>query len=161
MLLCRPPVGATHAPYSDHVDGNPGILRRDQTGRSDKDERRNQNSFHHAPNPGDPLQHRYKSGRSVTAERGWKRAFDDPIHLPNGRKLLTLGDAGHCVAALPQATQQRPEWPAAAEALLLVAESGGPVIFARIGVMVALNAGKPDPAITPRRKRAKRYRIVR
>jgi hypothetical protein len=33
--------------------------------------------------------------------------------MPNGRKLLTLGDAGHYVAALPQPTQQRPEWRAA------------------------------------------------
>jgi hypothetical protein len=34
-------------------------------------------------------------------------------------------------------------------------------MFGRIGVMRALNAGKPDPEITPRRKGAKRYRIVR
>ena len=47
------------------------------------------------------------------------------------------------------------------EALLLVAERGGPVLFARIGVMRALNTGKPDPEITPRRKGAKRYRIVK
>jgi hypothetical protein len=46
------------------------------------------------------------------------------------------------------------------QALLLVAERGGPVLFARIGVMRALNAGKPGPEITPRRKRAKAYRIV-
>ena len=49
---------------------------------------------------------------------------------------------------------------AAMQALLLVAERGGPVLFARIGVMRALNAGKPGPEITPRRKRAKAYRIV-
>jgi hypothetical protein len=95
------------------------------------------------------------------ADSGWRRAFDDPIPLPGGRILHTLGDAGHYVAALPQATQQRPEWQTAAEALLLVAKRGGPVMFARIGVMQALNAGKPGPEITPRRKRAKRYRIVR
>jgi hypothetical protein len=94
-------------------------------------------------------------------DRGWDRPFDDPIPLAGNRILHTLGDAGHYVAALPQATQQRPEWQAAAEALLLVAESGGPVMFARIGMMLALSAGKPAPEITPRRKRAKRYRIVR
>jgi hypothetical protein len=33
-------------------------------------------------------------------------------------------------------------------------------MFARVGVMRALNAGKPDPVITPRRQRAKAYRIV-
>jgi hypothetical protein len=35
------------------------------------------------------------------------------------------------------------------EALLLVAESGGPTMFARIGVMRALNHSKPAPKITP------------
>jgi len=32
-----------------------------------------------------------------------------------------------------------PEWQAAMEALMLVATSGGPTMFARIGVMRALN----------------------
>lgn len=75
--------------------------------------------------------------------------------------LRTLGDAGRYIAGLPDKVQHRPEWQAAAQALLLVAERGGPVMFARIGVMQALNAGKPDPEITPRRKRATRYRIIR
>jgi hypothetical protein len=26
--------------------------------------------------------------------RGWAREFEDPINLPNGRKLLTLRNAG-------------------------------------------------------------------
>jgi hypothetical protein len=94
-------------------------------------------------------------------DRGWKRAFDEPIPLPSGRELVTLEDAGHYIAGLSDKVQHRPEWQAAAEALLLVAESGGPTMLARIGVMRALNAGKPDPEITARRKRAKRYRIVR
>lgn len=64
-------------------------------------------------------------------------------------------------AGLSPAMQRRAEWQAAAEALLLVAERGGPAKFARIGVMRALNAGKPDPQLTPRRKPAKKYRIVR
>ena len=46
-------------------------------------------------------------------------------------------------------------------ALLLVAECGGPSMFSRIGVMRALNVGKPDPQFTSRRKPAKKYRIVR
>jgi hypothetical protein len=48
----------------------------------------------------------------------------------------------------------------AMEALLLVAESDGPTMFARIGVMRALNRSKPPPKIVPRRKRAKAYRIT-
>jgi hypothetical protein len=47
---------------------------------------------------------------------------------------------------------------AAAEALLLVVERGGPTLFARIGIMRALYPGETAP--TPRKKWARKYRIV-
>ena len=34
------------------------------------------------------------------------------------------------------------------------------VMMARIAILRALNHRKPDPEITPRRKRAKRYRVI-
>jgi hypothetical protein len=71
-------------------------------------------------------------------EKGWKRKFDDPIPLPRGRALVTLGDAGSYITKLPQAIHTAAEWQAAMEALL-VATLGGPTMFARIGVMRALN----------------------
>jgi hypothetical protein len=39
------------------------------------------------------------------------------------------------ITKLPKAEHDAPEWQAAMEALLLVAESGGPTMFARIGIM--------------------------
>ncbi len=92
------------------------------------------------------------------AERGWQREFDDPILLADGRTLSSLADAGHYIAGLSPAVQNRPEWQAAAEALLLVAERGGPAMFAGIGVMRALNAGNPKPA---RKKPAEKCRLIR
>ena len=89
----------------------------------------------------------------------WSAAFDAPIALPEGRKLETLLDAGDYIAGLSPAMQRRPEWQAATEALLLVAERNGPTMFARIGMMRALNAGKPVPGIE-RGKRAKVYRVL-
>lgn len=71
--------------------------------------------------------------------KGWQCRFDAPIILPNGRKLLTLKDAGTYITKLARAEHDAPEWQAAMEALILVAEKGGPVMFARIGVMRALN----------------------
>jgi hypothetical protein len=59
--------------------------------------------------------------------------------LPNGKKLVTLRDAALYITKLPKAEHDAKEWQAAMEALLLVAESGGPTMFARIGVMRALN----------------------
>jgi len=69
----------------------------------------------------------------------WSRAFGDPISLSDGRALATLLDAGEYIAALPKKEHDASEWQAAMEALLLVVESGGPTLFARIGVMRALN----------------------
>lgn len=89
----------------------------------------------------------------------WSRRFDGPIALPDGHELVTLRDAGAYIAKLPAKTQKLAEWQAAVEALLLVAEHGGPTMLARIGIMRALNAGKPAPSIE-RAKRAKIYRLI-
>jgi hypothetical protein len=43
------------------------------------------------------------------------------------------------IAKLPKAEHDAQEWQAAIEALMLVADLGGPTMFARIGVMRALN----------------------
>jgi hypothetical protein len=69
--------------------------------------------------------------------RGWKRPFDDPIPLPRGRHLVTLEDAGTYITK-PKAEHEAPEWQAAIEALMLCSRGGDPM-FARIGVMRALN----------------------
>lgn len=69
----------------------------------------------------------------------WSSPFDEPIKLPDGRKLVTLRDAGNYITKLPKAEHEAPEWQTAMEALILVATHGGPTMFARIGVMQALN----------------------
>jgi hypothetical protein len=48
-------------------------------------------------------------------------------------------DAAEYITELPKAEHDTAEWQAAMEALLLVAENGRPPMFARIGVMRALN----------------------
>jgi hypothetical protein len=55
--------------------------------------------------------------------------------VPNGKALVTLRDAAEYITELPKAE----EWHAVMEALLLVAEHDGPPMFARIGVMRAIN----------------------
>jgi hypothetical protein len=59
--------------------------------------------------------------------------------LPKGKKLVTLHDATRCITKLPKAEHDAAKWQAAMRALLLVAEHDGPTMFARIGVMRALN----------------------
>src|SRR6266852_5319920 len=69
----------------------------------------------------------------------WSRKFDEPIPLPRGRQLFTLKDAGNYITKLPKAAHTAAEWQTAMEALILVATRGGPTMFARIGIMRALN----------------------
>ena len=71
----------------------------------------------------------------------WSSSFEDPIPLPRGRSLVTLKDAADYITKLPKTEHSAPEWQAATEALILVAENGGPTMLARIGVMRALNRG--------------------
>jgi hypothetical protein len=68
---------------------------------------------------------------------------------------------GDHIIALPKREHDAPEWLAAMEALMLVVEFGGPTMFARIGIMSALNRGQQGPDAGTRRKRAKAYRIVK
>ena len=52
--------------------------------------------------------------------KGWQRKFEDPVLLPDGRKLVTLRDAGDYIANLPKKEADLAEWQAAIEALMLV-----------------------------------------
>lgn len=72
------------------------------------------------------------------ADTGWSREFEDPITLPDGRKLLTLKDAADYITKLPKKESDLPEWQTAIEVLMLCSR-GGHAMMARIGVMKALN----------------------
>jgi hypothetical protein len=69
----------------------------------------------------------------------WDQRFFDPIMVPGPKPLVTLRDAAEYITELPKAEHDADEWQAAMQALLLVAEHDGPAMFARIGVMKALN----------------------
>ncbi|WP_225707582.1 hypothetical protein [Bradyrhizobium cenepequi] len=71
----------------------------------------------------------------------WSSGFSEPTALPNGKKLACLRDAAKYITALPAKEANAPEWQAAMEALMLVVELNGPTMFARIGIMRALNRG--------------------
>jgi hypothetical protein len=59
---------------------------------------------------------------------------------PRGKPLVTLRDAAAYITALPKKEADTAEWQAAIEALMLVAESGGPTMLPRIGIMRALKS---------------------
>ena len=71
---------------------------------------------------------------------GWQRRFDEPIELPDGRKLRTLADAIAWLAMeIPPDEHEMKQVQAAAHCVNEAAENNGPMIFARIGMLRALN----------------------
>jgi len=73
----------------------------------------------------------------------WSRRFDEPIKLPNGKKLVTLKDAIAWLAKeVPKSEHSMKEVQAAAHCVTEAAENGGPMMFARMGMMQAINRHK-------------------
>jgi hypothetical protein len=87
--------------------------------------------------------------------------------LPDGRELHTLRDAAEFITELPGEVHDLPRWQVAMQVLLLSAEHeqrGADPMMARIAMMQAPNAGRgtsEETPAAPRRKRAKRYGIIR
>jgi hypothetical protein len=75
--------------------------------------------------------------------KGWKRAFDEPIELPDGGELRTLLEVGRYVDALPRSMHEREEWQAVMEVLLLAVEGREPVRLLRIALTLALQESGP------------------
>lgn len=69
----------------------------------------------------------------------WSLEFEDPIILPDGRKLVTLADAAKYIQKLPKAEHDLLVWQIAVENLIAAAESRNFLMHARIGVMKGLN----------------------
>ena len=70
----------------------------------------------------------------------WSTRFDEPIWIAGGGKLTTLQHAADYIMKLPNEVQQQACWQTAVENLLNAAELGGGwLMFARIGVLRALN----------------------
>jgi hypothetical protein len=69
----------------------------------------------------------------------WSTPFDDPIELPDGRKLVTLRDAAAYIAELPEAEQQVEEWQTAARCLIDTARGSNLMMHARIVMLRGLS----------------------
>lgn len=66
--------------------------------------------------------------------------------MRNGRPLRTLQQAADYIMGLPDVEQQQAHWQTAIEILIHAAEQGGGwLLFARIAMLRALNAGAGHP----------------
>jgi hypothetical protein len=70
----------------------------------------------------------------------WDSRFSEPIVLDDGSKLSTLRAAiRHLAKMIPEAERDMAEVLTAADLLTKAAEHGGPIEFARIATMQAIN----------------------
>ncbi len=97
----------------------------------------------------------------MTAKINWDKALEDPVQLAGGGALVTLRDAADYIGALPRKEVESPHWQTAIEVLIMAAEGRGPLMFARVGMIRALNHGWPAPEKPPRRKAVKVYKVIR
>jgi hypothetical protein len=81
---------------------------------------------------------------------GWDRPFDQPIPLPSGPPARTLRDAANYIKTLPKFEHDTPEWRLAVQMLIDAAEDRGPMLFAKMGMLRAI---EHDPKLSLKRKR--------
>jgi hypothetical protein len=79
----------------------------------------------------------------------WDRPFPQPVPLPEGPPAQTLRDAAGYIRKLPLPERDRQEWRLAVQMLIDAAEDRGPMLFAHMGIIRALEAhteGAPELA---------------
>lgn len=74
----------------------------------------------------------------------WDLRFHDPTPVPHGKPPETLRDAGAYITSLPLKVHDGRAWQTAMDCLLLAADKGGPIEFARLAMEQALRP-KPEP----------------
>jgi hypothetical protein len=93
----------------------------------------------------------------------WERPFPQPVPLPEGPPAQTLRDAASYIRALPQSERDSQEWRLAVQMLIDAAEDRGPILFAHMGIVRALEAqadGAPNPPSPKSGQDLKRQRDV-
>jgi hypothetical protein len=81
----------------------------------------------------------------------WDRPFHQPVPLPNGPPAQTLRDAASYIRKLTLPERDCQEWRLAVQMLIDAAEDRGPMLFARMGIVRALEA-KAERALNPERQ---------
>jgi hypothetical protein len=69
----------------------------------------------------------------------WDRPFDQPVPLPTGATARTLRDAANYIRTLPKSVRDCNELRLAVHMLIEAAEHRGPMQFARLGILRAVD----------------------
>jgi hypothetical protein len=68
----------------------------------------------------------------------WDLAFPEPLPVPGRRPLVTLRGAAAYIMELPKDQQDETRWQNAIYILIQTADHGGPMEFARLGMVQAI-----------------------
>jgi hypothetical protein len=84
----------------------------------------------------------------------WSRRFDNPVPMPDGSTIRTIGEAAEYAIRRPKKARNTEPWQRVAKRLQLAAEHGGPFVFmARIVFCKAVHGAIPRdrslPGTTP------------
>ncbi|EAQ35514.1 hypothetical protein NB311A_17099 [Nitrobacter sp. Nb-311A] len=86
------------------------------------------------------------------AKVSWFRRFQDPITMPDGRIIRTIGEAAEYAVSLPRKVGNTEPWQLAARVLQEAAEHGGPFVFmARVCFAKAVLFGEKPRRRSPTR----------
>jgi hypothetical protein len=87
----------------------------------------------------------------------WSRRFQDPITMPDGSTIRTIGEAAEYAISRPKRVRDTEPWQRAAKVLHEAAEHGGPFVF-----MARIPSAYPSPAafLLPRRRAGNRPRCA-
>jgi hypothetical protein len=89
-----------------------------------------------------------RSGSVMEFSMSWDRPFAQPVPLPEGPPAQTLRDAADYIRKLPQPERDGQEWRLAVQMLIDAAEDRGPMLFARMGIVRALEV-RAERTLTP------------
>jgi hypothetical protein len=64
-----------------------------------------------------------------TKMTNWSHRFQDPIPMPDGSTIRTIGEAAEYATSLPRKVGNTEPWQRAAKVLQQAAEHGGPFVF--------------------------------
>jgi hypothetical protein len=83
----------------------------------------------------------------------WERPFPQPVPLPRGPPARTLRDAANFIKSLEKSHYDRPQWRLAMHMLIDAAEDRGPMLFARMGILRAIESDSEGLAAAKRPRR--------
>jgi hypothetical protein len=93
--------------------------------------------------------------------KDWTRHFGDPIPMPDGGTIRTIGEAARYAAKLPKRIGDTEPWQRAASDLAMASEHAAYVFFARISFYRAVYGDDVPPIGKRRMTKAEQFKAKR